>query len=106
VEKQFSQITVFIYYATQIQHLDQLLDLLLADMETPEETRHRKSSRGYHHCHAAYLDACVEGLWDAECYTGVIPCRSLWNKDGRRLAAVLIFNSFLETGDSLVNNSA
>jgi hypothetical protein len=102
VEEEFSQTIVFLYYAPQIQDLELSVDFLLADMETPKKTRLRKSSRGYHHAYSAYLDACVGGLWDEDSCAGVIPCRSLWNKDSRRLAAVLIFQSSAEPRNILV----
>lgn len=47
------------------------------------------SGGGCHGSYASYLDVCVRGLWDGSGYGGVIPCRSLWDRDGNRLAAVL-----------------
>jgi hypothetical protein len=100
-----SQTFVFLKYAQEIRDLAQSIDMLLSEIETPEETRRRKTSPGYYNSHTAYLDACVAGLWDAESYAGVIPCRSLWYHNGQRLAAVLVFQSFLEPGDFEVDES-
>jgi hypothetical protein len=40
----------------------------------------------------AYLDAGIEGLW-GEVGGNVVPCRSLWDKEGTRLGAVVVFKS-------------
>ncbi|OAF58640.1 hypothetical protein VC83_05062 [Pseudogymnoascus destructans] len=39
-----------------------------------------------------YLDAGIEGLW-GEVGGNVVPCRSLWDKEGTRLGAVVVFKS-------------
>jgi hypothetical protein len=44
--------------------------------------------------YASYFDACVKGLWESTSdYGGIIPCRSLWDVSGNRLAAVLLFRT-------------
>jgi len=102
---QFSQTIVFIKYAPEINDLSGSIDSLLSQSDTLEESRCRNRSDGYHHAHAAYLDACVKGLWGADSYAGVVPCRSLWDGQGNRLAAVLVFRSFLEPGEVPANDS-
>lgn len=78
--------------------------MILSEIETLKEAELRQTSPGYHHSHTAYLDATITGLWNAESYAGVIPCRSLWGVELdsvklERLAAVLVFQSFTEPGD-------
>jgi hypothetical protein len=105
IVNEFSQTFIFLNYSQEIQDLTPSLDMLLSEIETPREVSRRKASPGYYHSHAAYLDACIAGLWNAESYAGVIPCRSLWGDKGQRLAAVLVFQSFLESGDFEVDES-
>jgi hypothetical protein len=96
IVNEFSQTFVFLNYTQEIQDPTSSLDMLLSEIETPEEAGRRKTSPGYYHSHAAYLDVCIAGLWNAESYAGIVPCRSLWGDKGQRLAAVLVFQSFLE----------
>lgn len=104
IVNKFSQTFVSIKYAENIEDLAQSIDMILSEIDTPKEAELRKTSAGYHHSHTAYLDATIAGLWNADSYAGVIPCRSLWGVElgfGKleRLAAVLVFQSFLEPGD-------
>jgi hypothetical protein len=43
--------------------------------------------------YTSYLDVSVHGIRDLGDCSGIIPCRSMWDVDGRRLAAVLIFEA-------------
>jgi hypothetical protein len=104
IVNKFSQTFVSIYYRENVADLAKSIDEILSEAETPTEAKLRKASHGYHHSHTAYLDATISDLWDAESYAGVIPCHSLWGFEvgsGKleRLAAVLIFQSFLQPGD-------
>jgi hypothetical protein len=40
--------------------------------------------------HASYVDASVEGL---RTFNGAIPCKTIWDISGNRLALVLLFDS-------------
>jgi hypothetical protein len=40
--------------------------------------------------HASYVDVSVEGL---RSFNGAIPCRTIWDISGTRLALVLLFDS-------------
>ena len=40
----------------------------------------------------SYLDISIEGLVHAEKFKGIVPCRSIWDIEGGRLAAVLLFD--------------
>ncbi|KAL2072553.1 hypothetical protein VTL71DRAFT_11896 [Oculimacula yallundae] len=42
---------------------------------------------------AAYVDVSIAGLWEQGRFGGGVPCRSIWDSEGRRLACVLLFNS-------------
>ncbi|PMD40092.1 adenine nucleotide alpha hydrolases-like protein [Hyaloscypha variabilis F] len=42
---------------------------------------------------ASYLDISIQELWDAGEFGGKIPCRSIWDASGKRVAAVLIVDS-------------
>jgi diphthine-ammonia ligase len=42
---------------------------------------------------ASYLDVSIEGIWDSGSYKGAIPCRSIWDGFGKRLAGVLLFST-------------
>jgi hypothetical protein len=104
IQNKFSQTFISIYYREDIKDLAKSIEEILCEIETPKEAKVRKTSPGYYHSHTAYLDATIEGLWNAESYAGIIPCRSLWRVEVRlgkveRLAAVLVFQSFLEPGD-------
>jgi diphthine-ammonia ligase len=90
--------TLFLTFAQNISSLAQTIDLLLSKIETPAQTTQRKQQSGYGNAQAAYLDVGVGGLWDEVegDYGGVVPCRSLWDWEGKRLAAVLLFESCVE----------
>ncbi len=40
--------------------------------------------------HIAYVDMSIPHIWDLEHCGGKVPCRSLWDSLGNRLAAVLV----------------
>ena len=47
---------------------------------------------------ASWLDLSIEGIgnfFNSKTHGGVVPCRSLWDVDGRRLAVVLVFESIV-----------
>lgn len=52
-----------------------------------------KQKREYRDAYASYIDANIEGLWRSTSYAGVVPCRSIWDRKGARLAAVLLFKT-------------
>jgi len=43
--------------------------------------------------YTSYLDVSVDVIIDFGVCSGIIPCRSMWDVDGRRLAAVLMFEA-------------
>jgi diphthine-ammonia ligase len=43
--------------------------------------------------HTSYLDVSIQGLWDVGNFSGRIPCRSIWEASGKKLAAVLILDT-------------
>jgi hypothetical protein len=46
--------------------------------------------------HASWLDVSIKGIGrslEGRNHGGIVPCRSLWDAEGRRLAAVLVFES-------------
>lgn len=43
---------------------------------------------------AAYVDVSVEGGGSMRKLGGEVPCRSIWDGEGERLAAVLVFDGF------------
>ena len=45
--------------------------------------------------YASYLDVTVDRITDFEDNSGSIPCRSIWGADGERLAAILLFETWL-----------
>ncbi|CZT42709.1 related to ATP-binding domain-containing protein 4 [Rhynchosporium secalis] len=42
---------------------------------------------------AAYIDVSIAGLWEQETVGGAVPCRSIWDSEGRRMSCVLLFNN-------------
>ncbi len=42
---------------------------------------------------AAYVDVSINGILERGSFGGQVPCRSIWDKEGRRLAAVIVLNS-------------
>jgi diphthine-ammonia ligase len=43
--------------------------------------------------HASYLDVSIQGMWNMGNFGGKIPCRSIWDASGKRLATVLILDT-------------
>lgn len=56
---------------------------------------------GFHGAYLSYVDVNVKGLWESDDYSGVIPCQSLWDGEGKRLAAVLLFETSIERATTL-----
>ncbi|OBT67591.1 hypothetical protein VE03_03742 [Pseudogymnoascus sp. 23342-1-I1] len=52
------------------------------------------SRKGLVEAEQVHLDAGIEGLW-GEVGGNVVPCRSLWDKEGTRLGAVVVFKEVL-----------
>jgi len=46
---------------------------------------------------ASYIDTSIPGISNLEIFAGLVPCRSLWDGQGRRLAAVLVFETYYST---------
>lgn len=42
---------------------------------------------------AAYVDVSLRGAREEGGFGGCVPCRSIWDADGKRLAAVILFDS-------------
>ncbi len=88
--------TVMIPHRENLQHAE--LEVILDMLDTVAQSQgiaSRSRSTGYHGSSVSYVDAYIEGLWKETGYGGVIPCRSLWDKEGNQLAAVLLFHSRL-----------
>jgi diphthine-ammonia ligase len=76
--------------------VEALRELSSAEMAgTGRDFNGASPEEGYYGAYSAWLDCAVDALWGAEAvgYGGVVPCRSLWDGDGRRLAAVLLFRT-------------
>ncbi|KAK0119187.1 hypothetical protein ONS96_012251 [Cadophora gregata f. sp. sojae] len=43
---------------------------------------------------AAWVDVSIPGLWEQGDFGGAVPCRSIWDREGRRVAAVMVFGGF------------
>lgn len=41
---------------------------------------------------AAYVDVSIPGLWEQGRFGGAVPCRGIWDGDGRRIACVVLFD--------------
>lgn len=48
-------------------------------------------AEGFHGAYASYVDFKDQGFKKAKNFGGVVPCRSLHDKNGKKLAAVLMF---------------
>ncbi|KAH9221636.1 hypothetical protein DL95DRAFT_355690 [Leptodontidium sp. 2 PMI_412] len=41
---------------------------------------------------AAYVDVSIPGLWEQGRFGGAVPCRGIWDGDGRRVSCVVLFD--------------
>merc|ERR1711977_460182 len=65
--------------STLIATLDQALSSLGLDQGMQKETS------------GAWVDVSISGLWEQGDFGGAVPCRTIWDAEGRRMAAVLVF---------------
>jgi hypothetical protein len=42
---------------------------------------------------ASWINSTIPGIWELDGCGAVVPCKSLWDGKGRKLAVVLIFES-------------
>ena len=68
--------------STLIATLEQALSSLGLDQGMQKETS------------GAWVDVSISGLWEQGDFGGAVPCRTIWDAEGRRMAAVLVFEGF------------
>lgn len=79
-----------------IPYTDQI-DIVRERISEAQELLHLSSATSV----SSWLDISIDGIWGLENCGGVVPCKSLWDRRGRRLATALVFENVVSTLHSL-----
>ncbi|CAG8950383.1 hypothetical protein HYFRA_00006876 [Hymenoscyphus fraxineus] len=69
---------------------------VMVDEKVGEAMRELGVEGGEMEAYTRYYDISVRGAWEGKKLEGVIPCSRLWDGEGRRLGAVLMFDTLMD----------